>query len=438
MSGIPIYTLPEKTELDQLDYIPVSSDTQTSKVTPYNFRKNMDKTVSLPTTSSVSADDYIKVDSFTYGTRALRVRNSVIYSAMTSTTAAFNELVLGSDLRMTNARVPLPHSHSITNMTDFDPANYITNSRLGLPNGIAPLDSSSLVPSTYLPPFPITNIPSASGIFSNAVNLISDNNVQGAIDKLSNAAYILINSASAGVTGTTNVQGALGQKLSLLGGSMTGLLVAQANNFRIGANDLIAISNNIGIGTSTPTTKLDVAGNIKGTDFIYVTSNGFPQFVLQDPSGQTNRYAIWRDPSDVLSIGPQTTSGAGTAALSIYRDTQATFSSNLRVVGDITAFYSSDRRLKDNIKNIENPIDKIRKINGVSFDWNDKQSTHTGHDIGVVAQEIESVFPELVTTRDNGYKAVKYEKLVALLIEGIKDLQTQIDELKRDDISRCP
>jgi hypothetical protein len=53
-----------------------------------------------------------------------------------------------------------------------------------------------------------------------------------------------------------------------------------------------------------------------------------------------------------------------------------------------------------------------------------------GHDVGVVAQEIQKVLPEIVTRRENGYLAVKYERLVALLIEGIKTQQVQIDELK--------
>jgi hypothetical protein len=53
-----------------------------------------------------------------------------------------------------------------------------------------------------------------------------------------------------------------------------------------------------------------------------------------------------------------------------------------------------------------------------------------GHDIGVIAQEIEKIFPEVVTTRDNGYKAVKYEKLVAFLIQAIKELKTEVDNLK--------
>ena len=78
---------------------------------------------------------------------------------------------------------------------------------------------------------------------------------------------------------------------------------------------------------------------------------------------------------------------------------------------------------------IHNPIQKIKQIKGVSFDWND-QSTNTGHDVGVIAQDIEKVLPELVATRDNGFKAVRYEKIVALLIEAVKEQQSQIEELK--------
>jgi hypothetical protein len=63
------------------------------------------------------------------------------------------------------------------------------------------------------------------------------------------------------------------------------------------------------------------------------------------------------------------------------------------------------------------------------FDWNDK-SDHDGHDVGVIAQEIEKVLPEVVVERDSGYKAVRYEKITALLIEAIKQQQLEIDELK--------
>ena len=99
--------------------------------------------------------------------------------------------------------------------------------------------------------------------------------------------------------------------------------------------------------------------------------------------------------------------------------------------GDVYAYYSSDERLKDNITPILNALDKINQIGGYEFDWNDKQSTYEGHDVGVIAQEIEAILPELVTTRDTGYKAVKYEKIVALLIQAIKEQQIQIQNLEK-------
>ena len=97
--------------------------------------------------------------------------------------------------------------------------------------------------------------------------------------------------------------------------------------------------------------------------------------------------------------------------------------------GDITAYFSSDERLKDNLTPIVGALDKINQIGGYEFDWNNN-SEHSGHDVGVIAQEIEKVLPEVVVDRDNGYKAVRYEKIVALLIEAIKQQQLQIDELK--------
>ena len=98
---------------------------------------------------------------------------------------------------------------------------------------------------------------------------------------------------------------------------------------------------------------------------------------------------------------------------------------------DVVAYASSDKRLKDNLKPIENSLDKLSKLSGYEFDWNSKQEIYEGHDVGVVAQEVEEVLPEIVTTRDNGYKAVKYEKLVPLLIESIKELKAEIEELKK-------
>jgi len=102
----------------------------------------------------------------------------------------------------------------------------------------------------------------------------------------------------------------------------------------------------------------------------------------------------------------------------------------VEAAGDVIAFSSSDERLKDNLNQISDPLEKISKISGYEFDWNDKQDTYTGHDVGVVAQEIEQVMPEVVTERGDGYKAVKYEKLVPLLIESIKELTAKVEDLE--------
>ena len=102
----------------------------------------------------------------------------------------------------------------------------------------------------------------------------------------------------------------------------------------------------------------------------------------------------------------------------------------VRSTGDVIAYYSSDKRLKENIKPIENALAKIESIGGYTYEWNDKQQTYTGADIGVIAQEIEAIAPELVIDRETGFKAVKYEKLVAILIEGIKELSAKVNELE--------
>ena len=103
----------------------------------------------------------------------------------------------------------------------------------------------------------------------------------------------------------------------------------------------------------------------------------------------------------------------------------------LNVGEDVVAFASSDERYKDLITPIQNPNEKIKLLSGNTFVWNDKHEVFKGKkDIGVIAQEVEKVLPEIVETRDNGYKAVKYEKIVALLIESNKELLKRVEELE--------
>jgi len=116
--------------------------------------------------------------------------------------------------------------------------------------------------------------------------------------------------------------------------------------------------------------------------------------------------------------------GVGTAASGVVGAILAT--------NDVVAFASSDERLKDNLELIGSAVEKVEAIGGYTFDWIPMEGihVHSGHDIGVVAQEVEKVLPELVTTRDNGYKAVKYEKLTAVLIQAVKELSERVKTLE--------
>jgi len=112
------------------------------------------------------------------------------------------------------------------------------------------------------------------------------------------------------------------------------------------------------------------------------------------------------------------------------RTTDTVLFGTVRSSNDVVAYYSSDKRLKDNIKPIENSLDKVNKLTGYEFDWNDKQDIYEGHDIGVIAQEVEEVAPEIVETRESGYKAIKYEKLTALLINAVKELTEENKQIR--------
>ena len=107
-------------------------------------------------------------------------------------------------------------------------------------------------------------------------------------------------------------------------------------------------------------------------------------------------------------------------------------SGDLNVGGDVVAYASSDERLKDNIELISNPIEKVQSLKGVTWNWNDdaSETQKSTPNVGVIAQDVEKVLPQLVHDRDNGFKGVDYAKLTGLLIEAIKDQQKQIDELK--------
>ena len=103
----------------------------------------------------------------------------------------------------------------------------------------------------------------------------------------------------------------------------------------------------------------------------------------------------------------------------------------LNVDGDITAFASSDVSLKENITPISNAVDKVCSISGNTFTWNEKSVYNGEEGTGIIAQEIEALeLPGVTETRQDGTKAVRYDRLVPLLIEAIKELDGKIKSLE--------
>ncbi len=112
----------------------------------------------------------------------------------------------------------------------------------------------------------------------------------------------------------------------------------------------------------------------------------------------------------------------------------------IRATDNITAYFSSDRRLKTNVQPIADALAKVAQIHGVEFDWTDEYiEAHGGEDgyfirkrdVGVIAQEIQAVLPEAVAEKADGHLAVRYERVVPLLIEAVKALSLKVQQLER-------
>ena len=140
--------------------------------------------------------------------------------------------------------------------------------------------------------------------------------------------------------------------------------------------------------------------------------------------GPVSDYSI-KMQMDAWSTGRWFTWGrAGVAPVAALNAT----SGNFQTAGSVTAssfVYSSDRSLKDDITPLQSPLEKILSLSGYTFTW----KANGQKDIGIIAQEVEKVFPELVhTDTKTGLKSVEYGNLVAPLIESVKSQQKTIEE----------
>jgi hypothetical protein len=108
-----------------------------------------------------------------------------------------------------------------------------------------------------------------------------------------------------------------------------------------------------------------------------------------------------------------------------------TINGAITATGDITAYYTSDKRHKNNIQIIPNALEKVSKLNGVTWEWNDdvNEVTKSTPKTGLIAQDVQSVLPEVVKEREDGFLSLDYSKMMGLMVEAIKEQQTQIHKL---------
>ena len=206
----------------------------------------------------------------------------------------------------------------------------------------------------------------------------------------------------------------------------------------------------VGIGTNTPTSRLTVQGDVSiastvsiGSSIDIIPYDNLGTLSFEGSAGQlfsiTNNLTSGSifSVNDVSGIPSIDVDADGTVQIATYGGNLGVGTTNptskLTVQGDVlvsgvitsTDYNSaSDINLKENIQPIENPIDKVLQINGVSFDWKEDGRSS----MGVIAQEVERVLPELVSGVDS--KTVNYNGLIGLLIEVVKELNNEIIDLK--------
>jgi hypothetical protein len=205
------------------------------------------------------------------------------------------------------------------------------------------------------------------------------------------------------------------------------------------------------LGTNTDPYPSNMNQYVRTTDDVTHNSTTSPTFLVNSHSDNTKGYRIHN--TSGTSVSAMFTNSSNALVIAAGAVDQINLNKKVYVNGvafgvnvtpsstagridasnDIVAYSSSDERLKHNITPIENAIDKVKSLTGVEFDWKPEYKHahgYEGHDTGIIAQQVQEVIPSAVRTNDTGFLAVRYEKLIGLLVEGMKEQQAQIEELK--------
>jgi hypothetical protein len=201
------------------------------------------------------------------------------------------------------------------------------------------------------------------------------------------------------------------------------------NDYAPNMNQYVRTSDNVTFNTTTAPTILvnNHSDNTKG----YRIHNTSGSSVSAMFTNSSNQLVIAAGAVDQINLNKKVYVNG--VALGVNVSPSAT-AGRIDASNDIVAYSSSDERLKYNITPIENAIDKVKSLTGVEFDWKPEYKHahgYEGHDTGIIAQQVQEVIPSAVRTNDTGFLAVRYEKLIGLLIEANKELAARVEELEK-------
>jgi hypothetical protein len=191
-------------------------------------------------------------------------------------------------------------------------------------------------------------------------------------------------------------------------------------------NAFLNSSGNFGIGTTAPTS---ISVN---TNSLTVGSsrNDLSGAIVYQSNGTIKAQSYWDSTGWLTYVNSGTARWYTNATLNMELNTSGT----LTVKADLVAYGSpSDKRLKENIKPIESALDKVEKLQGVTFDWKESDSIlNIKEDIGFIAQDVQKVIPELVRENKDGMLSMRHQGIAPILLEAIKELKAEIEELKKN------